>query len=279
MDPQSVTQATIAAVSGASQAVAGAANAVSGATPVVAHTGFALFMDGLYYFIMVPAVYISVLVMIIGIVAKLVSVFSSPAPAFSLKTYPAKKHPGLTALGDTFGMPTIRKHKPLFWFFLMWFHVGILFLILGHYDLFPNIYIMPAASRHMVGAGFVGVSVTIPAFYFLFRRFVGQERQISVPADYLLLLLLLFTFLLGDMISWGNSWTANGFVMTKADFRNYFGILTNLSFADPRTVLHGSHYHFIVLHVFLAELFMMILPFSKIVHTFFSLPLNMLRRK
>lgn len=279
MDPQSVTQTTIAAVSGASQALAGAANAVSGATPVAVHTGFALFMDGLYYFIMVPAVYISVLMMIIGIVAKLVSVFSSPTPSFSLKTYPAKKHPRLAALGDTFGMPTIRKHKPLFWFFLMWFHVGILFLILGHFDLFPNIHIMPAASRHMVGAGLVGVSVTVPAFYFLFRRFVGQERQISVPADYLLLLLLLFTFLLGDMISWGNSWTANGFVMTKADFRNYFGILSNLSFADPRTVLHGSHYHFIVLHVFLAELFMMILPFSKIVHTFFSLPLNMLRRK
>ncbi|HCO48289.1 MAG TPA: hypothetical protein DIT55_02160, partial [Spirochaetaceae bacterium] len=89
----------------------------------------------------------------------------------------------------------------------------------------------------------------------------------------------LFTFLLGDMISWGNSWTANGFVMTKADFRNYFGILSSFSFADPRTVLHGSHYHFIVLHVLFAELFMIILPFSKIVHTFFSLPLNILRRK
>jgi len=265
MDPQSVTQVTIAAVSGATQAVV--------------HTGFALFMDGLYYFIMVPMVYISIAAMFVGIVMKIVSIYASPPPPFSLKTYPARKHPTLAALGDTFGMPTIRKHKPLFWFFLMWFHVGILFLILGHFDLFPNIHIMPEASRHMVGAGFVGVSVTVPAFYFLFRRFKGQERQISVPADYLLLMLLLFTFLLGDMISWGNSWTANGFVMTKADFRNYFGILSNLSFADPRTVLHGSHYHFIVLHVFLAELFMMILPFSKIVHTFFSLPLNILRRK
>lgn len=100
-----------------------------------------------------------------------------------------------------------------------------------------------------------------------------------MPADYLLLLLLLFIFLLGDMISWGNSWTVNGFVMTKADFKNYFGILSSFSFADPRTVLHGSHYHFVVLHVFLAELFMMILPFTKIVHTFFSLPLNILRRR
>jgi nitrate reductase gamma subunit len=131
----------------------------------------------------------------------------------------------------------------------------------------------------MLGAGFVGVSVTVPAFYFLARRFRGEDRHISVPSDYLLLLLLIFTFLLGDMISWGNSWTAHGFVMTKADFKQYFGILASFSFLDPRKVLPGSHYHFIVLHLFLAELFMMILPFSKIVHTFFSLPLNILRRK
>lgn len=253
--------------------------AVSAATQAVVHTGFALFMDGVYYFIMVPFVYIAILAMFVGIVVKIVSIVSSPAPAFSLKTYPARKHPILAALGDAFAMPQVRKRKPVFWFFLMWFHVGILFLILGHFDLFPTINIMPPESRHMVGAGFVGLSVTIPAFYFLFRRFRGQDRQISVPADYLLLLLLLFTFLLGDLISWGNSWTANGFVMTKADFARYFGILSSFSFADPRTVLHGSHYHFIVLHVLLAEIFMVILPFSKIVHSFFSLPLNILRRK
>jgi len=283
MDPLSVTATTVAAVSAATSLAdaAGAVtvNAVSAASQAVAHTGFALFLDGLYYFIMVPLVYLSIAVMALGIVLRIASILAAPAPAFSLKTYPARKRPLLAALGDAFGMPSIRKRKPVFWFFLMWFHVGILFLILGHFDLFPNIHIMPAASRHMVGAGFVGVSVTLPAFYFLIRRFKGQERQISVPADYLLLLLLLFTFLLGDMISWGNSWTANGFVMTKADFGNYFGILSGFSFADPRTVLHGSHYHFIVLHVFLAELFMMILPFSKIVHSFFSLPLNVLRRK
>ena len=253
--------------------------AVSAASQAVVHTGFALFLDKLYYFIMVPLVYISVIVMIVGIIAKIVSIVRAPIPAFSLKTYPAKKHPFFAALADTFGMPMIRKEKPLFWFFLMMFHIGIFFLFFGHLDLFPGVNLMPPESRHMIGAGAVGLSVTIPTFYFLFRRFKGQERHISVPSDYLLLLLLLFIFLLGDMISWGNSWTANGFVMTKADFKNYFGILKSFSFADPRTVLHGSHYHFVVLHVFLAELFMMILPFTKIVHTFFSLPLNLLRRR
>jgi nitrate reductase gamma subunit len=80
------------------------------------------------------------------------------------------------------------------------------------------------------------------------------------------------------MISWGNSWTANGFVMTKADFSLYFGSLAHFTFADPRKVLHGSHYHFVVLHVLLANLFLLILPFTKIAHAFFSIPLNAVRR-
>ncbi|MCX7026516.1 MAG: respiratory nitrate reductase subunit gamma [Spirochaetes bacterium] len=279
MDSRPLSQGVAAVISGATQAVGQVVTAVSGATQAVAHTGFALFMDGVYYTIMVPLVYVAVAAMIVGIIAKIARIAASPAPVFTLKTFPSRKHPVLAALSDTFAMPQIRKRKPVFWFFLMWFHVGILFLILGHFDLFPKVNIMPEASRHMIGAGFVGISVTVPAFYFLGRRFRGEDRHISVPSDYLLLLILIFTFLLGDMISWGNSWTANGFVMTKADFKLYFGVLSSFSFADPKTVLPGSHYHFIVLHVFLAEIFMAILPFSKIVHTFFSLPLNILRRK
>ena len=81
------------------------------------------------------------------------------------------------------------------------------------------------------------------------------------------------------MMSWGNSWTASGFVMTKQDFSLYFDGLIRFSFADPRLVLHGSHYHFVVLHVLLANLFFMILPFSKVMHSFFAMPINLLRRK
>lgn len=278
MDPQSVGEGAATIVSGAS-AASMTVQAVSAASQAAAQTGVALILDKVYYFIMVPLVYISIIVMIVGIAARIISILRAPLPAFSLKTYPAKKRPFFAALMDTFSMPMIRKGNPLFWFFLMMFHIGIFFLLFGHLDLFPGVNLMPPQSRHMIGAGAVGLSVTIPTLYFLIRRFKGQERHISVPSDYLLLLLLLFIFLLGDMISWGNSWTAHGFVMTKADFKNYFEILKNFSFADPRTVLHGSHYHFVVLHVLLAELFMMILPFTKIVHTFFSLPLNLLRRR
>ena len=80
-------------------------------------------------------------------------------------------------------------------------------------------------------------------------------------------------------MSWGNSWTASGFVMTKQDFALYFQGLAKFTFADPRAVLPGSHYHFVVIHVLLADLFFIVAPFSKIVHAFLSYPINLLRRK
>ena len=75
------------------------------------------------------------------------------------------------------------------------------------------------------------------------------------------------------------SWSPNGFVMTKQDFSRYFDGLLRFTFADPRAVLPGSHYHFAVIHVLLAEAFFVVLPFSKIIHTFLSVPVNLLRRR
>ncbi len=267
----------VAAVSAASAGAQPGAEAVSAASATAAHTGLALLFDWLEYFITVPMVYIAIVFCLVAIVVRMVKVARSPAP-FQLAIYPAADRPVMAALGDALGMSQIRRRKPVFWLFLMMFHIGLVLLLLGHLDILPQVNIVPPESRHMLGAGAVGLAVTIPAFYFLFRRFRGMNRQISVPSDYLLLLLLVFLFLLGDMMSWGNSWTAHGFVMTKADFASYFDGLARFTFADPRQVLHGSHYHFVVLHVLLANLLFLILPFTKIAHAFFSVPLNVVRR-
>ena len=171
-----------------------------------------------------------------------------------------------------------RRHTPLFWVFLMLYHVAFALLILAHLDLIPGIRIMDPESPHMLGAGAVGVALTLAVLFFLLRRMSGAVREISTLGDYLLLLLLLFVFLTGDMMSWANSWNPDGFVITKQDFGGYLQILVDFSFANPRDVLPGSHYIVIVLHVLLANLFLIVFPFTKIMHTFFALPMNRLRR-
>ncbi len=175
-------------------------------------------------------------------------------------------------------MPTVRTHKPLFWFFLMVFHVGVAVLILAHLDLLPQLRIMCADSPHMIGNGAAGVALTISVVYFLFRRFRTPVRELSVPADYLMLFLLFCILLTGDVISWGNSWSPDGFVITKQDLGSYLSGLTRFTFEDPHTMLSGSHYAVVATHVLLANLFLMILPFSKIMHSFFAVPVNLLRR-
>ena len=271
-------QGAVEAVSAASAAVGAAATDATTAASHVVHTGFALAVDRIDYAIMVPLVYLSILALLVGVIWRLVVIFRSPPPPYSLRLYPSAQRPRLAAFGETFTMPQVRRHRPVFWVFLMIYHVAFILLFLGHLDILPGVNLMAAGSRHMLGAGAVGVAVTLPVLYFLVRRLRSPVREFSTPADFLLLLLLLFLFLFGDMMSWGNSWSPHGFVMTKADFASYFDGLARLTLADPRAVLHGSHYHFVVIHVFLAELFFVVLPFSKIMHTFLSLPVNLLRR-
>ena len=274
MAAQAVTDALTAATGAAA-----ALDATTSASAASAPTGFALVVNSIDYVIMVPLVYISVLVLLAGVVWRIVTILRAPAQVSTLRLYPAAKRPGLAMLVDTFAMPQVREHRPLFWIFLMMYHVAFVLLILGHLDILPQINILSPDSRHMLGAGAVGAAVTVPIIFFLLRRFRSPVREISVPADYLLLLLLLFLFLFGDLMSWGNSWTRHGFVMTKQDFSKYFDGLLRFTFADPRAVLPGSHYHFAVIHVLLADLFFILLPFTKVMHTFFSVPINMLKRR
>lgn len=266
------------AVSTASQAASSAADAVSAATQAGAAASAGP-LAAVYYFIMVPMVYLALAALVAGVIWRIAVIMRSPANPSRLTLYPQARRPGLAAVRDAFGMRQVRAHKPVFWVFLIIFHAAFLLLIIAHLDIIPALRILPASSKHMLGAGSVGVAVTLAVLYFISRRFRSPVREISTPGDYLLLLLLLFLFLLGDMISWSNSWGAHGFVMTKKDFARYFDGLARFTFADPRAVLHGSHYHFVVLHVLLANVFFITLPFTKILHTFLSIPVNLLRRK
>ena len=241
-------------------------------------------VDKFWYFIMVPMVYLAFAWCIVWIVIKIMDILRAPNIPPTLRIFPESKtrsapeYPLAAAAWDAFTMPSVRKHNTVLWVFLCIFHLSIALLILAHIDLLPHVNIMPAPSEHMIGNGVIGIAVTISILYFLFRRFRTPVREVSVPADYLLLILLLAIVLTGDIMSWGNSWAENGFVITKKDFGEYLNSLVRFTFSDPRQFLTGSHYAVIGTHVLLANLFLMVLPFSKIMHVFFAVPMNKLRR-
>jgi nitrate reductase gamma subunit len=234
--------------------------------------------DSIFYFVMVPMVYLAFAWALFGIAWRLVSILRAPPHPHTLAVFPRSGAPGAAAVLDAFTMPQVRRNKPLFWFFLMLFHAALAVVLVAHVDLIRGVDIMPADSPHMIGWGAAGASLTVAVLYFLFRRFRSPLREISVPADYLMLFLLFLIFLTGGTISWGNSWSPDGFVITKQDFGVYFGNLVTFDFSNPSDYLYGSHYVVVVLHVLFVELFLLALPFSKIMHTFFAVPLNRLRR-
>ncbi len=234
-------------------------------------------LDKLFYFIMVPMVYIAFATFFVGIGFTLMRVLRAPRPSSTVPIFPKSKNK-LAAFNDTFLMPTIRRDKPVFWVFLILYHLAFLLLIIGHLDLIPGIKFMDPSSKHMFGNGIVGLVVTVSAIYFLWRRFRSPVREISVSGDYLILLLLILIFLTGGIMSWSNSWGASGFVLEKSDFANYMKILISFSFADPYPVLESSHYFHVVIHIFLANIFLIVFPFTKFIHTFFAMILNRIRR-
>ena len=235
-------------------------------------------METLIYIILVPMVYAAFAVFFIGTAIRLIKIFREPKHPTTLQIFPEKKLKWLWALHDTFLFPTIRKHKPLLWLFLMAFHICILLLILGHLELFGDIETLQLIPHEIfLGQGFVGLIASIALLYFLFRRFLSPVRELSVPEDYFLLILLFLVVLFGSQMDWARRWYAYE-ELTVDQYRDYLSSLLFFKPELPVEVTDSGHSFMLVLHVFFANLFLMFFPFSQSMHSFLSLPMNKLKR-
>jgi nitrate reductase gamma subunit len=235
-------------------------------------------VDTLIYFILVPMVYIAFAVFFIGTTVRLIKIFKEPKHPTTLQIFPDRNSKWLGALHDTFLFPTVRRHNPVLWIFLMLFHIGLLLLIIGHLELFAELKLIQIIPHEIfLGQGYVGLILAIALLYFLFRRFKSPVRDLSVPEDYYLLILLFLIVLFGSEMDWARRWYAYE-EMTVSDYREYLMSLLQLKPYLPETVTDTGHSFMLLLHVFFANLFLMFFPFSQSMHSFLSLPMNKLRR-
>jgi nitrate reductase gamma subunit len=234
-------------------------------------------MEQFGYIVLVPMVYLAVLVFSGGIVFRLISLWRKPkTPIFPI--YPQPGMRWLCSLKDTFLLPTVRKHNPVLWCFLMIFHLSFILLIIGHIELIQEFKILQLfAHKVFLGRGFVGLFLCIALLFFLFRRFMSPNRELSVPEDYYLLILMFLTVLFGSELDWARSWFDYG-ELSVGDYRKYLSSLTTFKPYLPSAVTGTGHSFMLVLHIFFANLFLMFFPFSKIMHAFFSMAVNKLRR-
>jgi len=231
-----------------------------------------------YYIILVPMVYVAFAIFFVGTIARLVKIFRQPKNPTTLQIFPEKEPKWLLALYDTFLLPTVTREKPAFWAFLMLFHGSLLLLIIGHLELFKKFRAFQVIPHEVfLGKGFVGLILSVCLLFFLFRRSKSPYRELSVPEDYYLLILLFLTVLFGSQMHWARRWYEYGGI-TVGDYRTYLVSLLQLKPMVPSEITTSGHSFMMVLHVFFANLFLMFFPFSQLMHSFLSWPMNQLRR-
>jgi nitrate reductase gamma subunit len=235
-------------------------------------------VDIAYYIVLVPMVYLACGIFVVGTAVRLVKLFLEPRYPATLQIFPERRPRWLWALGDTFLLPSVRRHKPFLWIVLMLFHLAFLLLIIGHIELIADIKPFQVIPHEVfLGRGFVGLVLSLALLYFLFRRFVSPTKDLSVPEDYYLLILLFLTTLFGSQMDWARRWYGYDSI-TVDGYREYLSSLLALKPHVSSDLIAAGHSFMLVLHIFFANLFLMVFPFSQIMHSFFSLPMNKLRR-
>lgn len=234
----------------------------------------------IYYFVMVHMVYAAFAIFIGGLIFKLAVVFLSGRFKGSLATYPNILPRPVGVAAEAALVPTAWSKSKIFWFFIVTFHGGFLLLFLGHLELVKEFKILQVIPHTVfLGAGVVGITVIISVLYFLFRRFKSPWREISIPEDYLILLLLFLTSVIGSHLHIGERYGMAEFGVNADIYREYFSSLLAFKPVVPEGITLSPHYVLVALHIFLGNLVLMMLPFSKMVHMVFAfLSLNLKRK-
>jgi len=223
-------------------------------------------------------VYVAFGVFILGSAVRLINIWRQPENPATLQIFPEKQPKWLWAMHDAFLFPTVRRHDPLHWVFLMLFHICFFLLIIGHIELIKEFNLFQVIEHGIfLGGGYVGLILAVTLLFFLFRRFQSPVRELSVPEDYYLIILLFLTVLFGSQMDWARTWYGYG-EMTVDDYQMYLYSLLIFQPELPDAVTWSGHSFMLVLHIFFANLFLILFPFSKIMHSFFSPAMNKLRR-
>ena len=235
-------------------------------------------MDTLTYVVLVPMVYVAAFVFLAGTVWRISEIVRRPAFAPTLKIFPTREPAWLYALTDAIFLPMVRRHNPVLWFFLILLHTCIILLVLGHLELFaemPWLQVWP--HEVFLGAGFVGVAGFFCLLFLLFRRFAPPAKDLSVPEDYFLLVVLLLAVVFGSEMHLARR-LYDFSSMGVPEYREY--LMSLVLFAPSIDAVTGSGHSFMLtLHVFFANIFIMVFPFSKMMHAVLSIPANMMRRR
>lgn len=208
--------------------------------------------------------YITILVLVVGLIARIAKWMRAPQPKMTV--YPGSKTTGkmITEIAkEVLIFRSLFKGNKSLWAGSWVFHAMLAFIAMGHIRVLLepwflwNIFGLDQEGVNMVSSltgGTFGVVVLIACLYLLIRRLaVVRAREISDVEDYAALLLIIAIVATGDGMRF-----ISHFEITEA--RTYFASLVTFSGAAVPT-----HPWFLA-HYLLAQLLFLYLPFSKFLH-------------
>ncbi|MDK2888576.1 MAG: nitrate reductase gamma subunit [Thermoanaerobacter sp.] len=222
------------------------------------------------YFIAQILPYITVTVFIIGVIYRLWRWAASRiVHNITLSPFPqTKTEVAAIYLREIVLFNNVFKFDRPLWVGAWPMHIALLNVIGGHvvgfYFLGKQFVYLGASEAlstylsNLLGTVF-GIILLAGLLYLLYRRIaIDKVRQVSNPSDYLMLLLLISIVSLGNFMR-----LVPEYGMHYEPVREYF---TTLILFQPAAIPEGNP--FFILHLLLAQILIMILPFSKLMHLF-----------
>jgi nitrate reductase gamma subunit len=189
-----------------------------------------------------------------------------PKAAAIFTIYPASK--GFTRalpkiLGQMFLFPKLIRDEKALWAGILLFHLSLVMGVIGHYKVFfrymwfwENLGVSANsfASISDLFDGATGVIMVASLGFLFVRRFPKFLRKLSIPEDYLVLLLILGIAISGIYIRFIST-------INLLELRRYFSSLVAFTPSnmptDPIFLIHYS----------LVLILMIYFPFGKLIHT------------
>jgi len=209
--------------------------------------------------------FITAVVFFGGIAYRVIHLWRSPRAAVSLVVPPQRRSVGSAVGAIATEVVTFRrvfKGSKALWAVSWLFHVSVFVFVVGHFRLFIDFSwlwnLLRLTPEQVDQLAFVGGTASGTVFMLglvalLVRRLRMPVRSLSVPSDYLLLLLLLAIAVTGNYMRFLMHIELEPY---RAFFSNLFGLRFGVPVQNP----------VFMLHFLLVQVFLIYFPFSKLVH-------------
>jgi len=218
----------------------------------------------LNYFVLGILPYITLLLFLGGMIYRFRVWAKTPQPG-ALTLTPAPPQGAGTFFGvikESFLFPGLFKGDKVLWVCAWIFHVTLAMIVVGHVRVFtdfPRLWAalgIDANQMSAISGGAAGIVILVFAIMLFLRRMaIPRVKEVTNLSDFFALLLVIAILVTGNVMRFGEHFDLE---IT----RTYFSQVLTFSVAQQTLPQSGMF----VLHFLLAQVLIMIMPYSKIMH-------------